>query len=407
MKPVAVRIEDEAARAVRRGRLWVYREALLGAPRAGMGGCVALMDARGAVVAHGLYDAEAEVAVRVLGRADAPVFELSSWLRRRFEGARALRENVLSLDTLETYRAFNGEGDGLSGLAVDVYGDYAVLELTCPVWSPHRALIVEAVQASLRPGGGAFAGVLEKSRLRPGPGQEVTEHLHGEVPPDELWVREGPARYAVTLNGTSKSGLFIDQRETREALRRLAQDKQSALNAFCYTGSLSVALAQGGAARVTSMDLSRPALERARRNFEGNALEPARHELAQGDAFALLAAFADAGRRFDVIMIDPPAFAQSKKTDSKRRTFQAERDYSELIAKAARLLSTRGVLVASSPMAAMPMNTFEWAMADGAAHAGVRLHVFDARTQPADHPVDPAMPEKRYLKVLYAVRADD
>ena len=106
-------------------------------------------------------------------------------------------------------------------------------------------------------------------------------------------------------------------------------------------------------------------------------------------------------------MIDPPAFAQSKKPDARRRTFQAERDYSELVGKAARLLSPRGVLVASSPMAAMPMNAFEWALADGAAQAGVRLRVFDARSQPADHPVDPAMPEKRYLKVLFAMRAED
>jgi 23S rRNA (cytosine1962-C5)-methyltransferase len=242
-------------------------------------------------------------------------------------------------------------------------------------------------------------GIVEKSRLRPGPGGEVVQHLWGEEPPDEMLVREGPARFYVELRGTRKTGLFLDQRETRAALRGVARGE--ALNAFAYTGSLSVAAAQGGA-RVTTLDLARPALERARHNFGANSLSPDAHEWIQGDAFEELPALVRAGRKFDLVVLDPPAFATTKK-----RVFQAERHWKDLATHGARLLRPGGVLVASSPMAAFPAAALERALADGAARAGIPLAVFDVRSQPADHPVDPACPERRYLKVLFAARVEE
>lgn len=392
MRRVRVQIDDEGARALRRGRPWVYREAVRDISRCEPGAWAEVVDRQGAFVGAGLCDPDAAIAVRVLTR-DAAEGLGPALLARRIEAALALRQRVLDLREVTAWRLCNGEGDRLPGLAIDVYGPYCVLELSTAAWTPHRELVIGVLSELLAP-----AGVVEKSRLRPGRGGEVVQHLAGEEPPEELIVREGPASFAVTLRGTTKSGLFLDQRDTRAALRRLC-DGCEVLNAFCSTGSLSVAAAQAGARRVSSLDLSRRALSRAKRNFEVNGLDPGAHEWLAGDAFEELPALERSGRRFDAVILDPPAFATSK-----RRVFQAERDWRDLAALGIRLLRPRGLLVASSPMAALPLAAFERALAGGAQAAGTSLRVFDLRIQPADHPVDPACPERRHLKTFFAVR---
>ena len=405
-RPTRVTVDDEAAAALRRGRPYVFREAIVGRPVADPGDFVELCDKKGAFLGRGLADPESALSVRVLTR-DEGALDLDALVHARLAAAMRLRERFLDLAATEAYRLCNGEGDGLSGLAIERYGAFGVVELTTPAWEPHRGLVVAALRAALAspaespPSRAAtLAGIVEKSRLRPGRSGEVVRHLFGEEPPETLWVREGPARFCVELRGTGKSGLFIDQRETRATLAGGRITRGGAvLNAFSYTGSLSCAAGLGQATQVTSLDLSRPALMRARRNYEGNGLDPAQHEVIEGDAFQELPALVKKGRRFDTVILDPPAFATTKK-----RVFQAERHYADLVALAARLLREGGVLVASTPMAALPLRDFEEALAKGASEAKATLRVFDSRSQPADHPVDPGCPEKRYLKILFAVR---
>jgi 23S rRNA (cytosine1962-C5)-methyltransferase len=393
MGSLRVQVDEPAAAALRRGRPWVFREAVREPIGKESGAVVEVVDRRGAFLGRGLLDPGAPVAVRILTRDPGEAFG-RKLLMRRLRAALELRRRVLDLNEIGAWRLCNGEGDQLSGLAVDLYNDYAVVELSTMAWAPHRELLTAAL-------GEVFPvrGVVEKSRLKPGRDGEVIQQLAGAVPPEELVVREGPAAFAVALAGTSKSGLFLDQRETRESLRRLTHTAE-VLNVFCYTGALSVASAQGGARRVVSVDLSRPALARARRNFELNGLDPGAHEWIQGDAFEELPSLHLAGRRFDLVILDPPAFATSKK-----RVFQAERDWRELAALGARLLRSQGVLVASSPMAALSFSALERALADGGAQVGAYLRVFSVRSQPPDFPVDPACPERRHLKVLFAYRA--
>jgi 23S rRNA (cytosine1962-C5)-methyltransferase len=387
-----VSVDDEAAHAVRRGRPWVYREALHEPPRAPAGAVVDVVDRRGAFAGRGLYDPGVPIAVRVLtrdpGEAVGPPL-----LAGRLRAAHDLSRRLVELGNLEAWRLCNGEGDHLPGLVVDVYGEYAVVDLATAAWGPLREAVCACLADLLTP-----RGIAEKSRLKPGRGGEVVRQLWGEEPPEELLVREGPARFAVHVRGTAKTGLFLDQRETRAALRRYAGGAE-VLNAFAFTGSLSVAAAQGAAARVVSLDLSGPALAWARRNFEVNHFDPAAHEWIQGDAFEVLPAFGRRGRHFDLVVLDPPGFAASKK-----RVFQAERDWAELAALGIGVLRPGGLLVASSPMAALSVAAMERALCDGALRAGARLRVFDLRSQPPDHPVDPACPERRYLKVFFAVR---
>jgi 23S rRNA (cytosine1962-C5)-methyltransferase len=393
MRALRIGIDEEAAQAVRRGRPWVYREAVHGKPSGAAGAAVDLVDRQGAFVGRGLFEPGAAIAVRVLTRNPEELIG-EDLLARRLAEALALRRRLLPAGEVTAYRLCNGEGDQLSGLVVDLYEQFAVLQLGTPAWAPHR----EAIGAALRRVLPELAGAVEKSRLTPGRGGEIIAPLFGAEPPEELIVREGPARFAVQLRGTNKSGLFLDQRETREALRRISRGA-AVLNAFAFTGSLSVAAALGGATRVTSLDLSGASLSRARRNFEVNGIDPDAHEWVAGDAFEEMPAMQRSGRRFDVVVVDPPAFATAKK-----RVFQAERDWRDLSALALGLLHKGGVLVACSPMAALAAASFERALAEGAARARTSLRVFDVRSQPADHPVDAACPERRYLKVFFAAR---
>ncbi len=287
----------------------------------------------------------------VLGeRFVAPVpAELARWVEvgSSFAELSQFRERLLDAAALRTplcaasdvFRVVNDQGDGLPGVTLDRYGEFMVLSASTNEAEAQAQAIAELLRS--RGVRGIYLKLRERRDLRraQAPLLAPERPLAGEAAPSPLAVREHGLTILTELSDGLSTGLFVDQRDNRARIAELCAGKQ-VLNLFAYTCSFSAAAARGGAARVTSVDLSGRALERGRANFAANALDAERHELVQADAVRFVRGAVKHGRRFDVIVLDPPSFATVGKA-----TFRFERDIGGLMADCLRLLGPGGALL--------------------------------------------------------------
>jgi 23S rRNA (cytosine1962-C5)-methyltransferase len=378
-----VTLVKDVRRQLERGHPWIYASALKLPPRAPEAGAlVDVADRDGRVLARGWFDPGSPIAVRVLARAgeDADV-------EARVASACALRASLrLPTDAL---RLLHGEADGLPGLVLDRYRDTGVVRFdgagAAAFYRPRAAAIAAACARAGFP--------LARLWARDPDRDERGEALAGDTP-GEVVIAERDARFEVDPVRGQKTGFFLDQRDNRRALGALAAGLD-VLNLFSYTGGFSIAAALGGARRVTSVDAARPAVEAGRRNFARSGLDPDAHEHVAADAFAFLAESARAGRRWDLVISDPPSFAPSEK--ARPRALAA---YRELHRAAAAVVAPGGLLAAASCSSHVGEAAFVETVAAGLADAGREGRVLDVRGADGDHPVDPAFPEGRYLKLV-------
>jgi 23S rRNA (cytosine1962-C5)-methyltransferase len=403
---VAIRLAKKLERSIRAGHPWIYREALelrggksglipksIGGSSSGgphTGSAVDIIGDTGQFVARGLYDARSPIAVRIYTLDPRQPLD-DAFLRARIRSALHARRGVIDPATTDAFRWLNGEGDFLPGVVVDVYGPVAVLRLdgdAVRVWRDTLvALLVDEGRAL------GIAHVLERSRGGKG------ELLHGAAPPSPVPIREHGVRFAVDVLHGQKTGFFLDQRDNRRAIRPFAAGVD-VVNLFGYTGGFSVHAALAGARRVTTVDVAAPALADARANFALNGLDPAAHGFDAEDAFAWLERAHRDGRRFGLVVTDPPSFAPSEKALQKGLNA-----YRDLHARALALVDDGGVLAAASCSSHVTMDAFVGTLRDAADKARRPLRLLELRGQPGDHPTPPAFPEGRYLKFVLA-RAD-
>ena len=391
-----LRLSVDVAARVRAGHPWIYREALAGRPlRERSGASVELVDSAGEFIGRGIYDDEAVIAIRVFTR--DPREQIGSDLvARRVRSAVALRRAVLPAD-LDAYRVVNGESDGLPGMVADRYGDYLVASLFTPaVMGLRDGFYDELITAT-----GAKA-VYEQRRFRSVAGEGVhggAELVRGAAAPVEVEVHEGPLRFLVDVTAPLSTGLFLDLREGRKAIAAWARGRR-VLNLFSYTGAISVYAVHGGASELCAVDVVAKGHARARRNLALNGFDPEKPEHLVGDAFKVLARFAERKRRFDLIVLDPPAFG----TAGHGQVFSAAQDYRDLVAAALDALEPGGLLAAASETHKIGHDEFDRMLAEGAMRAHTRLRIIDRRSLPADFCVAPGFPEGNYLKFSVAMR---
>jgi 23S rRNA (cytosine1962-C5)-methyltransferase len=395
-----VRLQGDIAARVRAGHPWVYREALGPRPIAPEPGtAIDLVDPDGEFVARGLYDADSAIAIRVFVRNPDIAID-GKLIRDRVRAAIALRKRVLDYDRLGSMRLVNGESDGLPGIVVERYGDYLVVQLYSAAVSNLRDDLYDGLQDALSP-----KAIYEQRRFRSlagdAPRQAGADLVRGSAAPVEIEVVENDLTFVVDVTAPLSTGLFADLREGRRAVRQWASGRR-VLNLFSYTGAISVYAQAGGAAEVCAIDVAAKAHARARRNFSVSGFDPEKPEHIVGDVFKVLARFVERGRTFDMVVVDPPAFASAAARGGK--PWSAMRDYSELITAALDVTTPGGLLVAASSTHKMSPDEFERALADGAMGAGTRLQIIDRRPLPPDFPTVPGFPEANYLKFVVAVR---
>jgi 23S rRNA (cytosine1962-C5)-methyltransferase len=372
---------------VRAGHPWIFSGAIAsGLEGAEPGEPVSVHAASGRFVAAGYANPRTPIAVRVLTLEDEAVD--GALVRRRLDEAIALREATLPPD-LRAYRLVNGEGDRLPGMVVDRYGDFAVCQLLTAGAARLAPALVAALRDRLAP-----RGIFERSegsvRSEEGLGG-ARGVLAGEEPPARLVIVEEGARFLVDVLHGQKTGFFLDQRETRARLRRLANGRR-VLNGFAYTGAFAVAAGLGGATEVVSVDTSRPALTLAEAAWAENELPAARAQFVVADVFEFMRAGTD---RFDVVALDPPPFVR------RRRDLTAGlRGYRDVNLQALRRLAPGGLLLTSSCSQHLSRADFHEVVASAAADAGRVAQVVAEWGHPPDHPVALAHREGEYLKVL-------
>jgi 23S rRNA (cytosine1962-C5)-methyltransferase len=390
MNLVRLEVAKGLGRHLRAGHPWVFKRGLSQAPKLPPGSVVDLTE-DGRFVARGYYDPHSAIAVRVL-TLDPRESVDAAFFRARVAGALSTRKALLDLTDTDGFRLLHGEGDGLPGVVVDLYGAFAVMKLYSAGLNPYRTLLVEALRQEV-PGLRGIVGRDEVGR-DDAPEEESGSGrmLWGEAAPDPLLLTERGARFRVDVYRGQKTGFFLDQRENRFLVRRLARGRE-VLNCFCFSGGFSVNAALGGATRVWSVDSDAEALALARQNFHENQLPAAAHEFLAADVFDVLSSFRKDERRFDFVILDPPAFAKSQKA------VEAALDgYASLNRQALALVRPGGLLASASCSARVTPEAFLGAIREAESKAGVSLTLVEERYQPPDHPIRLQFPEGRYLK---------
>jgi 23S rRNA (cytosine1962-C5)-methyltransferase len=374
-----VTISARGEQRLRSGHPWIYR-ADIGEVRAGAGEIVAVRTARGRVLGHALYSDRSQIALRMLGYGETAVGD--ALIRQRIDAAVAFRDS-LAIDAT-AYRLVHGEADLLPSLVVDRYGDYLVVQALSQGMDRLLPVVIGALQERLQPRG-ILARNDPRARLLEGLPQTV-EVLAGDVP-DTVTVRELGVEYDVDLRHGQKTGLFLDQRENREAAARYARGR--VLDCFSYNGGFALTLAPRSTETI-AFDISEEAVARVQQNAERNGL---RVDARVGNVFDELRGLERLKERFDTIVLDPPAFAKTKSAVAKATT-----GYKEINLRALKLLSPGGTLVTCSCSYNISEAAFAEIVYDAAVDAEAHVTVVEKRMQGRDHPVLLGVPETYYLK---------
>jgi len=389
---VAVELSKDLARHLRAGHPWVFRKALKQPPRMPAGTVVDVAE-NGRFVARGYYDPLSPIAVRILTRDEKEKVD-RAFFKRRVAQALKLRRELLDLRDTDAFRALHGESDLLPGVVADVYAGFAVLKLYSAGLTPHREAIVSALRENLPD----LKGVLGRDELSRDDAEDESDGpaqghvLWGEPPPEKLRMTEYGMKLLVEPYTGQKTGMFLDQRDNRRLVRELAAGRRT-LNMFSYTGGFSVAAALGGAPLVVSVDSDADAMALCRENFGLNGIDPGPHAFRAEDGFKALDKLKAEGQSFELIVLDPPAFAKSQ------RTVEAALDgYASLNRNALALLPPGGVLCTASCSARVSPDQFFTAVKEAAFKAKVDLQLVHQRFQPPDHPVLAQFPQGGYLK---------
>jgi 23S rRNA (cytosine1962-C5)-methyltransferase len=376
---IVTRKGEDRARA---GHPWIYRSDVAEV-HAAPGDLVAVTGTRGRSIGHALFSDRSEITLRMVSHGGEP--PSPTFVRARLEAAIRFRES-LSLDAT-AYRLVHGEADRLPSLIVDRYGDYLVVQALSQGIDRRLSEITAALVEIARP-----KGILARNdpRVRLLEGLEQQVHvLHGEVP-ERIEVREGTVSYQVDPWRGQKTGLFLDQRENREAALRYARGRL--LDAFSYNGGFALALAPR-CDSVLAVDISEDAVARIRENATRNGL--ANVEARAMNVFDELRELERLGNRFETIVLDPPAFAKNKASVQK-----ALSGYKEINLRALKLLEPGGFLVTCSCSYNVSEAMFIEVVSDAAADAGVEVSLVEKRAQGRDHPILINVPETYYLKCL-------
>ena len=397
-KPIKLQVTNSGIAGLHRGHPWLYAERIKQESRSGQPGDLAVVfDAKKRFVAVGLYDPFSPIRMRAL-RASKPGPVDRALFAERIEQSLARRLPLLKTDT-DGYRMIHGESDGLPGMVVDRYAGTAVVKLYTLAWLPHlHDCLVSLLQQQplerivLRLSRGMQQ---HPEQLR---GLEDGQIIYGAPITETLTCHENGLRFEVDPIHGQKTGFFLDQRDNRARVERLARGKR-VLNAFSYNGGFSLAAARGGALEVTSLDQSGPALESSRRNFalnaDNKAIAATRHLTIEDDAFKAMAELVRQGKKYDLVIIDPPAFAVRRS-----QVKEALAAYGRLAHLGVNLLAPGGDIVLASCSNPVTPEDFRRTMCDAAARAGRPLRQIEETGHALDHPLDFA--DSRYLKCLFA-----
>lgn len=355
------------------------------------GETVQVLSSVGSYAATGSYSPKSQIRVRLWSY--DPAVEIDrGFIRDRLIQSIHSRNRIMSDNRYSAYRLVNAESDGIPGVVIDRYGDYLVCQFHSAGAELWKAEIVTLL-ADLMP----LSGIYERSegdgRTKEGLAPQVGR-LWGQEPPELIEVREGNIRLLVDVRRGHKTGMYLDQRENRSLVAEMSEGAE-VLNCFAYTGGFSLQALHGGAEKVVNVETSSEALSALVRQVELNGFDLNTVENINSDVFETLRAFRDARRSFDLVILDPPKFANSG-----RQVDRAARGYKDINLLALKLIKPGGTLFTFSCSGHIHAALFQKIAADAAVDAGREVQILRHLEQPPDHAVSLNFPEGAYLKGL-------
>ncbi len=370
---------------IQAGHPWIYRSEIARVEDEGEPGAIAhVHDSRGRFLGQAMVNMKSQIAGRLLSRSDEPID--GSFFERRIR--EALGRWGRTVHGADACRLIFGEADHLPGLIVDRYGGLLVVQFLSAGMERVREILLAALRSAIQP-----RAIFERNDASPRKleGLEPRKGFAWGEEETGLWIQEGSLTFFVEVAEGQKTGWFLDQRENRQVVRRLATGRQ-VLDCFCYSGGFALSAAAGGAVSVMGIDLSVEAIAWAERSAERNGLSSL-CAFTTANAFDTLRALDREGRRFDLVILDPPAF-----TKGKGALEGALRGYKEINLRAMKLLGPGGILVTCSCSYHVDAATFLDMLREAGADAHREFHLRELRTQATDHPVLLAAKETQYLK---------
>lgn len=389
---IKIILKKKREKSVLRRHPWIFSGAIArcdGTPQAGE--TVEVVSAQGDFLGWGAYSANSQITVRLWSwnqdEAVSPEF-----FQRRLLGAIAARRRMLDAQSVSAYRLVNAESDGLPGVIIDRYGDFLVGQFLTTGAEFWKSTIVDCIM-DLMPATGFYersdADVRKKEGL-----DQTAGVLAGDIPPELIEIHEGEFRFQADVREGHKTGWYLDQRENRAALAEYVRNAE-VLNCFSYSGAFGIYALKHGATHVVNVDSSTRALELAGEHVRMNGFEADQTECVQDDVFKVLRRYREAQRHFDVIILDPPKFVESRK-----HLDRACRGYKDINFVAMQLLKPGGVLMTYSCSGLLAPELFQKIVADAALDAKRSAQILRRLSQAADHPVALNFPEGTYLKGL-------
>ncbi|MGE0885508.1 MAG: class I SAM-dependent rRNA methyltransferase [Blastocatellales bacterium] len=379
-------ISAKGAQRARDGHLWIYRSDVNGRPQVESGSIVQVTDNRGRFIAWAHYGAESEITLRLLSKEESEI-NREFW-RQRLLAAAEWRRRIV--DDTNAFRLVHAEGDYLPGLIIDRYDDCFVVQTLTRGMDSLKTMWVELLVEEFQPRLIVERNDAKVRQLEGLPMINSALYSNGESTEAEFPITENGIRFQVDLLEGQKTGAFLDQRENRAAAANYASGR--GLDCFSFHGSFALHLASD-CDSVTAIDISEPAIERARSNAKLNGI--ANIEFIDGNVFDKLRDYDDAGERFDTIVLDPPAFAKNRGAVA-----SALRGYKEINLRALRILNPGGVLITCSCSYHVGEELFLEMLMEAARDAGRTVQIIEKRTQGRDHPILLTVPETYYLKCV-------
>ena len=389
---ITVKLKKNRQKSLERKHPWVFSGAIDHVKENPKNGeTVKVISADGKFLSWAAFSIKSQISLRVWSFNENEIID-SKFFKEKILQAIEYREQFVDSSNTNAYRLINAESDGLPGLIVDKYNDFIVCQFLSSGAEFWKQEIVAQLSALLNPTGifeRSDVEVREKEGLEP-----ISGVLFGKIPSDLIEIVENGIKFLVDIKNGHKTGFYLDQRENRKLVESLTNQKE-VLNCFSYSGGFSAYAIKGGAIKVTNIDSSAEALSLAEKNLSLNQIDSSKYENVADDVFKYLRKLRDANKQFDIIILDPPKFA-----DSASQVEKAGRGYKDINLLAIKLLKKNGLLFTFSCSGHITTDLFNKIISDAALDSGKTVHIIKHLTQSMDHTISTNFPEGFYLKGL-------
>jgi 23S rRNA (cytosine1962-C5)-methyltransferase len=389
---ITVKLKKNRQKSLERKHPWVFSGAIDQVKENPKNGeTVKVISADGKFLGWASFSLKSQISLRIWSFSENEIID-SKFFQEKISQATEYRKQLIDSSNTNVYRLVNSESDGLPGLIVDKYNDFLVCQFLSAGAEFWKKEIVVQLSALLNPTGiyeRSDVEVREKEGLEP-----ISGVLFGKIPPDLIEIVENGIKFFVDIKNGHKTGFYIDQRDNRKLIQTYSKEKEI-LNCFSYSGGFSVFAVKGGAKKITNVDSSLDALSLAEKNLSLNGIDSSKYENVADDVFKYLRKLRDANKQFDIIILDPPKFA-----DSASQIEKASRGYKDINLLAIKLLKKNGLLFTFSCSGHITSDLFNKIISDAALDSGKTIHIIKYLTQSLDHTMLTSFPESLYLKGL-------